>query len=362
MGINIKKVTSIVLAAVMAASVGFQSGKMDVQAATGLNMSGTTIRGYAYKNSNFPVYDRTDASKKQIGTCYGSEDWIIIYGVGQDGWAEIEYPAGNKTKRGYCRTENLFQNPDFSGDTGLVQGSIKIYKKSDCKSKYGASTKDDRVFIVGSANGNTQFLYPCGGSYYKVGWAEGTYAIENDKVVKRGGNNVQEPTVFKQTDSAWASESYGKGPDGPATIGSSGCGILAYVNAVYYMNHNRSFINPKDLANWSVRNGYRVNGQGTSTGLYKAFADQCGAAYGIRYVRTASSISDIRGDLQNGRVAILGVDGHLIACVAYQNGQYLILDSYPSSSRGTRSGYRWLSAGQFTGRLRIKSINVIGPR
>lgn len=36
-----------------------------VQAATGLNMSGTTIRGYAYSNNNFPVYNSTGSGKNR---------------------------------------------------------------------------------------------------------------------------------------------------------------------------------------------------------------------------------------------------------------------------------------------------------
>lgn len=168
-------------------------------------------------------------------------------------------------------------------------------------------------------------------------------------------------TVFKQNDKRWKNISYGKGPNGKtANMGSSGCGIFAYVNAVYYMNGN--IINPAILGNWSVKNGYRVNGKGTSDALYKAFADRCGNDYNIRYIKSTSRLSNIKNDLQNGNVAILHVKGHLIACVNYSNGKYLILDSYPSADRGTSSGYRWLTAGQFTGKLKISNIEVIGSR
>lgn len=168
-------------------------------------------------------------------------------------------------------------------------------------------------------------------------------------------------TVFKQNDARWKNSPYGKGPNGQnATLGSAGCGIFAYVNAVYYMNGN--VMDPVSLGNWSVQNGYRINGVGTSYDLYKGYADRCGSVYGIRYIRSASRLSDIRNDLQNGRTAILGVSNHIIACVNYSNGKYLILDSYPSSGRGTSSGYRWLTESQFTGKLRISNIRVIGPR
>lgn len=168
-------------------------------------------------------------------------------------------------------------------------------------------------------------------------------------------------TVFKQNDKRWKNISYGKGPEGnTANLGSSGCGIFAYVNAVYYMNGN--IIDPVFLGNWSVKNGYRVNGQGTSDTLYKAFANYCGDDYNIKYIKSASRLSNIKSDLQNGNVAILHVKGHLIACVNYSNGKYLILDSYPSTNRETSNGYRWLTAEQFTGKLKISNIEVIGSR
>lgn len=157
-----------------------------VQAATGLNMSGTTIRGYAYSNNNFPVYNSTGSGKKQIGTCYGSSDLLTIKGVGRDGWSCITYPAGRTTKTGYCQTVYLFQNPNFSGTTGKVQSNITTYKKSNCRSSYGTTSKGDVVFIVGYNSGNTQILYPCSG-YYKTAWVKGNYSISNGWFIKSTG-------------------------------------------------------------------------------------------------------------------------------------------------------------------------------
>ena len=145
---NCKNFMVAVLVAIMMMALFFWIDISRTDASTGLNMEGTTIKGYPCTDQNFPTFDRTDAQRIQNGTCYGRTDWIVIYGVGDDGWSLIEYPTSKGTKRGYCQTSNLFQNPDFSGTSGLVQSSITTYKKANCSSKYGTSTKNDRIFIV----------------------------------------------------------------------------------------------------------------------------------------------------------------------------------------------------------------------
>lgn len=169
------------------------------------------------------------------------------------------------------------------------------------------------------------------------------------------------PTVFSQTDSRWANVSYGYSNTAGtqrATLSSSGCGILSYVNAVYYLNGK--FIDPATLASWSVNNGYRVNGVGTSGGLYRAFANTQGANYGFKYTTTSTSYSILRTRLQNGEVAIGGAPGHLMAIVNYNpsNGKFLILDSYKSSNRGTYStGYTWKTESECRNNSKLNFSN-----
>lgn len=197
--------------------------------------------------------------------------------------------------------------------------------------------------------------------------------LKQGRLVKAGSsapaNNGSIPvnkaiTVYSQTDKCWSGVAYGKGPNGKtAYLGESGCGVLALVNAVYYLNGQ--FIQPSTLASWSVSHGYRVNGVGTSYGLYKAFADSCGATYGIKYIASPTSVSAARAYLQNGNVCIIGVSGHIMCMVNYNSstGKYLVLDSYRSSNRGTSStGYRWMSEGEFTGKMQVSNIRVIGKR
>lgn len=189
-------------------------------------------------------------------------------------------------------------------------------------------------------------------------WKLEQVSVSNNSV----NNNQNSITVFSQTDSRWADVSYGRGPGGSrATVSQAGCGILAYVNAVYYMTGN--FIQPSELAAWSVNNGYRIDGVGTSLGLYEAYANAYGAAYGFQYAGSVSSVSAARSHLQNGGTAIISVPGHLMALAAYSDGKYLILDSYKSSNRGTyQTGYRWLTESEFTGRLAVLGVRLLSKR
>ena len=172
-------------------------------------------------------------------------------------------------------------------------------------------------------------------------------------------------TVYSQTDSRWANHQYGYSNTAgtqKATISSGGCGILSYVNAVYYLNGK--FIDPIYLADWSVNHGYRVNGVGTAYGLYKAFADSHVSTYGIEYVGSTSSYSTLANHLISGGVAIGSAPGHLMAIVDYDSssGKFLILDSYKSSNRYThQTGYTWQteSSCKNTEKLRFSTFIMI---
>lgn len=378
-------------------------------------------KGYTISSGNTKVYSNT-ALTKSYGTIYGSDE-VTINAIANT-YVKVTYPiSGGRTKTGYIRTSALFTA--LSGYEYTAKAKTTTYRRPG-GSSYGYVSAGDRVLVLGGSGGYTQLRYPTSSGYkfafvknadldskikgavtttttYYVttqaglilrsrastsasklitmpygaafsvsstsdGWAYGTYSgktgyasLQYLSTIKPSSKQI---TVYSQTDGRWANVSYGKGPGGSkATLSSAGCGILAYVNAVYYMNGR--FIQPETLAKWSVNNGYRINGEGTSHGLYKAFADACGASYGFKYAGSASSVSSARTHLQNGGVAIISVPGHLMALVDYNSstGKYLILDSYRSSNRGTYpSGYRWLTASQFTGKLKVSDVRLLARR
>lgn len=172
--------------------------------------------------------------------------------------------------------------------------------------------------------------------------------------------------VFSQQDDRWKNVRYGysnkagttkaylgKGASGNA---GSGCGVLALTNAVYYLNG--SFISPETIAKYSVKYGYRVNGVGTAYGLYKSFADNRGSHYGFAYAGYTSKWDTLKSYLAKGHVAICGKSGHIMALVNYNKntGRYLLLDSYPTKSRGTSgTGYIWATKSYLQNTVGIRS-------
>ena len=162
------------------------------------------------------------------------------------------------------------------------------------------------------------------------------------------------PKVYYQSGQSWSSYQYGLGPSGSkATIGSSGCALLSLTNAIYHLNG--SFISPTTLADFSVNNGYRVNGVGTSHSFFKGAATKYGDEYGFKYNKVVTSTSDLKSHLQNGGVATCVQPGHFMAITEYDSSsnKYLLLDSYPSSNRGTSKGYAWKTATQLKDSLGI---------
>lgn len=275
---------------------------------------------------------------------------------------------------GYYTIKNISSGKavDCAGGASANGTNIQQYTSNNSNAQ--------RWKLKSAGNGYFTFMCKCNGKMADV--AGGTAANRTNiqiyqsngsaaqkfKLVEttpaKGNSNNGSITVFSQKDKKWADVSYGKGPGGKkATLSSAGCGILSYVNAVYYMTGN--FIEPSELAKWSVDNGYRINGSGTSAGLYKAFADECGEDYGFKYSGSKSSVRGARSHLQNGGTAVINVPGHLMALVAYDkgSGKYLILDSYKSAGRGTKEkGYRWLKESEFKGKLKVSSVRLLSKK
>ena len=178
-------------------------------------------------------------------------------------------------------------------------------------------------------------------------------------------------TVYKQTDKRWKAYPYGYssaknrrngihaylGQDNSKGTGyGGGCGVLSIVNAVYYLKG--TFIQPKWLADFSVRTGARYDG-GTYGWLAERLCKENGSKYGIKFVTDVANVKDAKAYLKRGNVAIVHVQGHFMALVNYDSktNKYLVIDSCPSKNRGTSAGYRWLKASEFTGKMALSWTN-----
>ena len=153
------------------------------------------------------------------------------------------------------------------------------------------------------------------------------------------------PAVFFQTDPRWGGETYYYSGEGSGnSISASGCGLLAYTNAVYYLNGY--FVDPLELADYSAANGFHVKG-GTRGELFESYSmTDSGKAAGVYYAGRAYSLDELREAIERGCVAIASIPGHFISIVDYDPTieRFLILDPYPNEYRATQIGYVWLTA------------------
>ena len=309
-----------------------------------LTVSAATRRTYTISSSNTRVYSNT-ALTNGTGWIYGSDE-VQVNAV-YSRYSKVTYPVAKGTRTGYISTSAILTKT--TGVNYKANGRVTAYRRPG-GAVYGYIYANDTVLVLGTSGNYTQVKYPVSGGYKYafVTTADCTRLITGNKQIS-GGKQI---TVFRQTDSAWKDVRYGYSDSSKRTVAylgkgasgnvGSGCGVLALTNAVYYLNG--TFIEPATIASYSVNNGYRVNGQGTAYGLYKSFADTYGYKYGISYVGYTTNWNTLRSHLQNGHVAICSKPGHIMALVDYNpsNGQFLMLDSVPSSNRGTAgSGYVW---------------------
>lgn len=135
--------------------------------------------------------------------------------------------------------------------------------------------------------------------------------------------------LFIQWDSRWGNYAYGRS----GTIGSSGCGPTSLAMVVVALTGNQS-VNPKVVADWSAANGYRVEGVGTSWGLFPAGASK----WGFNCQELSVFSSEISQKLREGKVLIASMGpghftkyGHFIVLRGItESGKILVND--PNSS------------------------------
>lgn len=148
-------------------------------------------------------------------------------------------------------------------------------------------------------------------------------------------------TVFSQYDPKWGNTVYCEG-NSVRTIASSGCGVVAYVNAIYALNGQ--YIDPRFLANYSNSNGHYIYMSGTNETLYQAFAARYGSIYHFKWSGRTESMETLKNHLQKGGTAVANVPGHYIAIAGYRksDNKYLVLDSAITGKRATTVNGDWV--------------------
>ncbi len=140
---------------------------------------------------------------------------------------------------------------------------------------------------------------------------------------------------YNQMEEPWASHSYGGG----TTIKSSGCGPTSM--AIVLSTLTGTTVDPITMADWSLKNGYRVYHAGTSRGLFPAAAKE----WGVECEGLQKNSRKVVSALSSGRlvIAIMGPgdftkQGHYIVLRGItEDGKIMVAD--PASR--TRSEQTW---------------------
>ena len=107
---------------------------------------------------------------------------------------------------------------------------------------------------------------------------------------------------FNQRDSKWANYIYSAKEPHTETIKSSGCGICSA--SMIVSNLTDTYVEPPEMAAYSVKNGYRIDGVGTAHALYLAIAEK----YNLKMTQT-SDINKARECIKRGGLIVCSTSG-----------------------------------------------------
>ena len=156
---------------------------------------------------------------------------------------------------------------------------------------------------------------------FVAGYSDGK---KNTKGALTAAEKEQDFPLFLQWDPRWGYRSYGS----DSCIGLAGCGPTCLSMALYYLTRDDK-LTPDKIADYSMENGYYVDGTGTAWALM----EDVPKLYGISVTKLGADESNIRAVLDNGGVVICSVgrgefttSGHYILIYGYDSEGLLIND------------------------------------
>ena len=97
--------------------------------------------------------------------------------------------------------------------------------------------------------------------------------ITGNQSSKTGQGKYGMGSFFKQTDPMFANLPYQNANESSGqTIGDSGCGPIAGVNAIIAVKHGMGSVDPVSAVNYAAKNGYKESNDGTKPGFFTSYA------------------------------------------------------------------------------------------
>lgn len=130
------------------------------------------------------------------------------------------------------------------------------------------------------------------------------------KKYSRGHDKIP---YYSQRDIRWSKELYGK----KGTIKKSGCGPTSLAMVISGLT-GREDINPKVIADWSSKHGYRAEGKGS----YWSLMTNGGQVFGLKVEQVSrKNKNKILKELKNEKIIIVCIDKGKIA----KGGHFIVL-------------------------------------
>ena len=130
---------------------------------------------------------------------------------------------------------------------------------------------------------------------------------------------------YSQIGAPWSDDDYSGAKAG--TVASSGCGPTAFAMCVASLNPEKS-VTPRDIALYSVQNGYRTPTSGTSYNLFFKGLKEYGLQYSSQDIGTTSVVTS----LEEGKIIVMNMgpgkspeDARKVVNTWTSGGHYIVL-------------------------------------
>ena len=171
----------------------------------------------------------------------------------------------------------------------------------------------------------TDLLLTCAGNPEMADFLYGYLTCDN--TVNEGFTDAEQPEdypLFLQFDPRWGYLPYGT----TGNVASAGCGPTCLSMAIFYLTGDRT-CTPGMIAQYSLKNGYYVNGVGTQWSLITEYPER----YGLNSYQISWSESTMKSELDKGRILIASArpgnftsGGHFVLIYGYDENGFKIND------------------------------------
>lgn len=154
--------------------------------------------------------------------------------------------------------------------------------------------------------------------------------IGSNQASKTGQGKYGMGGFFKQTDPTFANLPYQNSNESSGqTIGDSGCGPIAGVNAILAAKHGMGSVDPVSAVNYAAKNGYKESNDGTKPGFFTSYARSQGMdASNLSKSGVADSLMSggsvvLSGKSRNGNLSTdhpFGPNPHYVTATGYDPG------------------------------------------